>query len=310
MTAEGFITTRADVDVFRFAAGAGPATISVNPVDLGPDLEGQGPNLDIQVELLDAGGIVLATNNPIGALDASLGIELPAAGSYYVRVDGVGEGSPLVTGYSDYASLGYYDISVSLPPAGANNPPVAQAGALPTSGRAPLIVTFDGSGSSDPDGYPLTYSWAFGDGSTGGDITATHTYSTAGTYTATLTVTDVGGASATDTVAVEVSPAPVVRVRSITLSKTTVRSTTTVTANVRMTDAGDVPVSNASVKVRWSGVVTGTASATTNSSGIATLSKSTRAAHGTVTLAVTGVSKAGVTYDSAQNTVTQASISF
>jgi glucose/arabinose dehydrogenase len=83
---------------------------------------------------------------------------------------------------------------------GGNNPPQAVASANPTSGPAPLTVQFTGSGSSDPDGDALTYSWDLnGDGSYG-DSTAANpsfTYTTAGTYQVTLRVTDARGASST-----------------------------------------------------------------------------------------------------------------
>jgi PKD repeat protein len=81
---------------------------------------------------------------------------------------------------------------------GANNPPTAVATANPTGGPAPLTVQFNGSGSSDPDSDPLTYSWDLNGDGTYGDSTTVNpgfTYSTAGTYTVTLKVTDSHGAS-------------------------------------------------------------------------------------------------------------------
>jgi hypothetical protein len=41
-------------------------------------------------------------------------VTVPAGvGTYYVRVDGVGKGDPVTTGYSDYGSLGEYVLAIS-----------------------------------------------------------------------------------------------------------------------------------------------------------------------------------------------------
>ena len=87
---------------------------------------------------------------------------------------------------------------------GNNRNPIAVAGSDKTSGTAPLTVTFSSSGSSDPDGDPITYSWAFGDGTTSTSANPTKTYSSNGTYNATLTVRDPAGATGTAGVRISV----------------------------------------------------------------------------------------------------------
>ncbi|MBD3343767.1 MAG: PKD domain-containing protein, partial [Chitinivibrionales bacterium] len=96
--------------------------------------------------------------------------------------------------------------SGSEPP--TNNPPSANFTADPASGEAPLDVTVDASGSSDPDGDNLSYTWDFGDGVSSSGMTAGHTYTTAGNYTITLTVSDGNGGSDQATTAISVSSQP------------------------------------------------------------------------------------------------------
>ncbi len=72
---------------------------------------------------------------------------------------------------------------------GGNLNPTADAGG-PYSAIVGSEVSFDGSGSSDPEGSSLTYFWDFGDGNSSSDTNPNHTYSSTGTYTVTLVVTD------------------------------------------------------------------------------------------------------------------------
>jgi glucose/arabinose dehydrogenase len=68
--------------------------------------------------------------------------------------------------------------------------PVASASSDVTKGTEPLTVQFSSAGSNDPDDDPLTYLWAFGDGSTSTEPNPSHTYTAKGVYTARLTVSD------------------------------------------------------------------------------------------------------------------------
>ena len=88
-----------------------------------------------------------------------------------------------------------------------NDPPVADAGP-DQSAFTGQTVSFDGSGSYDPESDPITFAWDFGDGSTGSGGAVTHAYSAAGTYTVTLSVTDQYGAEASDIASVTVTEQP------------------------------------------------------------------------------------------------------
>jgi glucose/arabinose dehydrogenase len=93
-----------------------------------------------------------------------------------------------------------------------NQAPRAVATASATTGNTPLTVSFDGTGSSDPDaGDSLSFAWDLdGDGAYDDATTprAAWTYTSAGTYRVGLKVTDSHGASATDTIAVTAGNTP------------------------------------------------------------------------------------------------------
>ena len=101
-------------------------------------------------------------------------------------------------------SVTLFVVPVSSGP--ANQPPTASFSATPSSGPAPLLVSFNGSSSFDTDGTIASYAWTFGDGATATGATAARTYAAAGTYTARLTVTDNQGATGTTTATITVTP--------------------------------------------------------------------------------------------------------
>jgi PKD repeat protein len=85
-----------------------------------------------------------------------------------------------------------------------NEPPNVQASATPTSGAAPLGVSFTATGS-DSDGTIAGYHWDFGDGQTSNTQSPSHTYQSAGTFNATVTVTDNLGATDSKTIPITVT---------------------------------------------------------------------------------------------------------
>ena len=88
-----------------------------------------------------------------------------------------------------------------------NQPPVSIITASPTEAGAPVTVTFNGSGSTDSDGFIAAYTWDFGDGQSSTSINPQHTYTVPGDYLARLTVTDSGGLTGTSTVTIAVTTA-------------------------------------------------------------------------------------------------------
>lgn len=301
LSGDGLVGARADVDYFSFSSGPGTITLNINPA-------ARSANLDLNAELYDASGVLVASSNPVDGLNASIVASSAAGGTYYLKIDGVGKGD-LASGYSDYGSLGVYLVSGSVT-AADGQPPVALASATPTSGTAPLTVNFSSAGSYDPDGSAISYSWNFGDGSASSTAAnPSHVYA-AGNYTSTLTVTDASGAASLATLLISVSPGatPIVRVEKIAMSLSVKRSGTRATASVTVTDAGGKVIPGATVSGSWSGVVSGNSSATTNTSGLARLISPSTKSRGTFTFSVTGISLSGSSYEAAQNKQGSASI--
>jgi PKD repeat protein len=103
-----------------------------------------------------------------------------------------------------YLDDGNYAQFTVVGTAGTGNlPPTADANG-PYAGTVGETVSFDSTGSSDPDGPIAAYNWDFGDDNTGTGETPSHIYSEAGIYYVTLTVTDDSGVPASDVSTAEI----------------------------------------------------------------------------------------------------------
>jgi len=171
------------------------------------------------------------TRNEIWAMmPGANGVPDPAKIRSFVGVDSTGgaAGHPVDLKIGPAGDLFYVDMEDGtlhrIIYSAANQPPTARLSASPTAGDAPLTVTFDGSGSTDPEAQALTYSWDLNGDGTFGDATtptASHTYTSSGTFTASLRVTDDQGASNTASVTITVgNTAPVAVIDSPAATRT------------------------------------------------------------------------------------------
>ena len=229
LSSTGLISNRADVDVFSFTAAPGALSLTLAGATL-------GANLDASLSLSDANGVVLATSNPTTTLGAVLSVNLAKAGQYFVSVDGVGAGS-LSTGYSDYGSLGQYQITGSAPLFSGSLPQISLS-ASATSGVAPFKVLFNGS-ASDSDGNITSYLWKMGNGTSSSLAPPVeYTYTKAGSYVATLTATDNSGLSSTASVPITVTapiPQRVVFISAFSISLQSLKMTSKTPASASAT---------------------------------------------------------------------------
>jgi len=104
-----------------------------------------------------------------------------------------------------YDNAGTYTVSLTVANPGGQNtlttadyinvtvsPPVAAFSGAPTSGSAPLTVSF----SDKSTGQPTSWRWEFGDGGTSALQHPSHAYAGAGSYSVSLTVSNAGGQNA------------------------------------------------------------------------------------------------------------------
>ncbi len=217
-----------------------------------------------------------------------------SAGTYTVKLTVTGPGGSDTETKVDY-------ITVS-------DVPVADFSGSPTSGNAPLTVTF----TDQSTGNPTSWSWDFGDGGTSTEQNPTHEYTVAGTYTVSLTVENSCGTDTetkVDYITVNEAPAQVMHVESVDVTKESFWIITRGNATVRIVDASGAPVADATVSGEWSGGANDTDQFTTDSDGYGSAVSDWVWGDAEFTFCVTDVSKSGWTYDPNANVETCGSTS-
>lgn len=192
----------------------------------------------------------------------------------------------------------------------SNLAPEAAFSATPVSGIVPLNVAFNASASSDRDGQIVSYQWTFGDGSTASGMSVSHIYTLAGNYTATLTVTDDFGATSSTSVPIIVNrdPNAVAFVSRIEMTLYSSKRGGGAVAKVFVLDQSSRPLPGVTVSGAWSGLVSGSGSATTDVSGAATLTSLKTTKSGTITFTVNNITSTSHSYDPTRNVMVSGSI--
>ena len=150
------ISKTADKDVFKLKIAAGDINIIASPYWITPKIS-QYPDLNIKLRLLSSTGTELAsadvgaTPNTYASMASTLTKTGLAAGTYYIEIDGVGNGSSASTGYSEYASLGGYTFTGTAPfPMGViEETNINQFNIFPNPSTGVFNVTFNTSVKSN-----------------------------------------------------------------------------------------------------------------------------------------------------------------
>ena len=194
-------------------------------------------------------------------------------------------------------------ITVTTPP---QNPPVADFSGTPTSGYAPLAVSFTDLSTNSP----TSWSWTFGDGGTSTAQNPSHTYASAGTYTVALTATNAYGSDTntkTNYITVTNPTVSTMHVSDITVWRTTVRTRCTGYATITIVDGNNQPLANATVYITATGPTGGTGSGVTGANGTVTFNTSATKKNCTIEYCfeVTNVTHATNTYEPGSNVETK-----
>ncbi len=147
------------------AIGSVPLTVSFKDQSTGRRPHGNG--------LLETGGNS-TEKNPVHTYNK--------AGKYNVTLT-----ASNANGNNALTKTGYILVS------GVSDAPLSRFSASPTSGKAPLTVSFTDQSTG---GAPAAWRWTFGDGSGSREKNPVHTYNESGQYTVTLTASNANGSNA------------------------------------------------------------------------------------------------------------------
>ncbi|MFN9496032.1 MAG: T9SS type A sorting domain-containing protein [Bacteroidota bacterium] len=220
----GSIERNNDVDFFKFTLSqTSNLTLNVRPWSLDPQ-NNTAACLDARVELLNSAGALLIADESPSTLNASISVSNLAAGTYFVKVDGVGISNYNDyggTGPNDYGSLGRFYLTGTITSLATGIKPSANFNISPTACQGSAITATNTSTNN-----PTSFLWTCNGSNPSTSIlqNAIFTFNSPGTYSVKLKATNsFGSDSITKSITINANP-------SITGSaNTTICSGTTTT---------------------------------------------------------------------------------
>ena len=212
------VLSATDDKIFSYYVWTNGAVSSTNYFDLklwqdtyGFDLNSQASHSDLASSLFNS--LPVFYSNAVGTPDLQTNINQAEGYKRMFRLKN-DPANPAIDGGVDIGSYLSFDFDWVPRPNGSltaignydvgafeitkeNKPPVASFSLTSATGTPPLLVSFDGRASTDPDGQIKNFNWIFGDGASGTGSTTSHVYQSAGSYQVKLEVDDGAGGKAT-----------------------------------------------------------------------------------------------------------------
>jgi len=309
---KGMIENRNDIDLFFVDAGSGIVDLTVTPVwlDVFTTQSYRGANPDIKATLYDATGNIVAQHDPV--TDTYARINTPvSAGVYFLAIEGVGVGDPLVTGYSDYASIGQYFINGTVPAGIPDNvyPTSPEMDSIVAASSTSIAMT---STTATDDRGSVQYQFhcvAGGIGCADSGWQASTSYTATGlapstNYAFQVRARDLAGNTTGYSASATASTlaSPVMHIGDLDNASAKTNKNWTAVVSILVHDAAHSAISGAVVNGTWSTGTTGTGSCTTDGTGQCLISRANlKSTVSSVKFTVTAISKSENVYAATSN---------
>lgn len=199
--------TRTGPTVSYAFSGAGTYVVFLKVTDNAGGTHTVSKQVQVQGNQTPSANFIFSPTNPrvgdIVSFDGNLSTDSDGSITSYSWNFGNGSSGQGAIFSTSYSQPGTYQVNLTVRDndgglgfsqqtiqVSGNESPVAEFTFSPTTPLVNQLVSFDGTGSYDPDGSISQYQWDFGDGASASGATVSHRYQAPGSYQVALTVRD------------------------------------------------------------------------------------------------------------------------